>query len=341
VPIVTYSMLDREADICLDKAETSIFETSVLINTPLDTRLRIVTPLLGKANLYNILAAVATGIATGASLKTIVNGIEAVEVVPGRCESIDEGQDFAVVVDHARAPEAFSRLLDCMRDCKPARIITVFGCCGGEEKVMRSYMGEIAHYKSDIVILTNDNPRGESPEKIINDIVIGWPDDVLLRHSWFIYPWYQDVCRLPLWYTDQALWAQSEVRRYIIEDRYLAIRSAIYTAQKNDMVIVAGKGHEDYQEWIGSHVYSGHEDEVKKNPTILKQLVKGWFDDRVECRTALLKIPQLNALLPGLDRSVLPWMWPGLQRKHPLEEWDNEGLVTKVGAQPATIRQEA
>jgi len=174
-----------------------------------------------------------------------VFGIEAVGVVPGRCELIDEGQDFAVIVDNARTPDTLLKLLDVVRECKPSRIITVFGCSGDNETQKRAYLGEIAHFKSDIVIITNDNPRSELPEEIIKEIVAGWPDDILLRYNWFLYPWYQDVGRLPVWYNDQTLWAQSDLRRYVIEDRYLAIRCAIYTAQKDDVVVIAGKGNND------------------------------------------------------------------------------------------------
>merc|ERR1712224_672024 len=87
----------------------------------------------------------------------------------------------------------------------------------------------------------------------------------------------------------------------------------------------------DFQEWIGSHIYANEEEEIKNEKTILKRLIKGWFDDRLECRKALYQLPQLNALIPGLDRSVLPWMWPGVHRRHPLEEWDyDEAGITSI-----------
>merc|ERR1711939_988435 len=111
----------------------------------------------------------------------------------------------------------------------------------------------------------------------------------------------------------------SSVGRYIIEDRYLAIRIAVYSAQHNDLVLILGKGQHDFQEWIGGHVYSGHEKEIKDKKMILKHTIKGWFDDRLECRKALLHLPRLNGLMPDLNRSVIPWMWPGLHRRHPLE----------------------
>merc|ERR1712224_362180 len=97
--------------VSVEKAETSIFETSILIKTPLNTRLKIVSRLLGKNSIYNILAAVATGLAFGAPLKTIVNGIESVEIVPGCSELIDEGQKFAVIVDSSPIQKHFQTYL--------------------------------------------------------------------------------------------------------------------------------------------------------------------------------------------------------------------------------------
>eukprot|EP00747_Dinoflagellata_sp_TGD_P158674 gnl/TRDRNA2_/TRDRNA2_177833_c0_seq1.p1 gnl/TRDRNA2_/TRDRNA2_177833_c0~~gnl/TRDRNA2_/TRDRNA2_177833_c0_seq1.p1 ORF type:complete len:761 (-),score=-36.13 gnl/TRDRNA2_/TRDRNA2_177833_c0_seq1:261-2543(-) len=328
VPVATFSMTEKNADVFVEKAETSIFETSILINTPLNTRLKIVSRLIGKNNIYNILAAIAAGIALGAPLKTLINGVEAVEIVPGRCELIDEGQDFALIVDSAHRPETFSSILDTLRECKPSRLITVFGCCGDQEKSRRAYMGEIAHFKSDIVIVTTDHPRSERPDQIVSDIVAGWPDDVLLRYNWFSYPWYQDIGRIPHWCGDQALFAQSEVGRFIIEDRYLALRCAIFSAQRNDVVIIAGKGHNDYQDWSYHHIYGDSRHETKKKISDKTIIIKGWFDDRRESRDALYKLPQLNALTPGLDRSTIPWMWSGLRRRHPLEEWDDGGLAS-------------
>jgi hypothetical protein len=116
------------------------------------------------------------------------------------------------------------------------------------------------------------------------------------------------------------------MRRYIIEDRYLAIRGAIYMACKNDIVVVAGKGHKDYQEWTHYNLAENMNKNDSQN-NMKSSKVLGWFDDRVECRNALSKLPNLNEMFPGLDRNVLPWVWGGLNRRHPLEEWDAESSV--------------
>jgi UDP-N-acetylmuramyl-tripeptide synthetase len=126
VPVVTFALENKNADVHPLKFELSLFETQVLVNTPAGI-LEISSGLLGKHNVYNILAAVAVGIAVGAPLEDIVRGIEEVDAVPGRCELIDEEQAFGVIVDYARTPDALSRLLDSVRELQPRRIIT--GMC--------------------------------------------------------------------------------------------------------------------------------------------------------------------------------------------------------------------
>lgn len=123
VPVVTFAMENKKADVHPLKFELSLFETQVLVNTPHGI-LEISSGLLGRHNIYNILAAVAVGIAVGAPLEDIVRGIEEVDAVPGRCELIDEEQAFGVIVDYAHTPDALSRLLDSVRELAPRRIIT-------------------------------------------------------------------------------------------------------------------------------------------------------------------------------------------------------------------------
>lgn len=123
VPVVTFAMENTKADVHPLKFELSLFETQVLVNTPQGI-LEISSGLLGRHNIYNILAAVAVGIAVGAPLEDIVRGVEEVDAVPGRCELIDEEQAFGVIVDHANTPDGLSRLLDSIRELKPRRIIT-------------------------------------------------------------------------------------------------------------------------------------------------------------------------------------------------------------------------
>ncbi|KAL5981463.1 hypothetical protein ACLOJK_015525 [Asimina triloba] len=151
VPVVTFAMENNSADVYPLKFELSMFETMVLVNTP-NGILEISSGLLGRHNIYNILAAVAVGIAVGVPAEDIVRGIEEVDAVPGRCELIDEEQAFGVIVDYAHTPDALSRLLDSVRELGPRRIITVVGCAGESDRGKRPMMTKIATDKKDDLI---------------------------------------------------------------------------------------------------------------------------------------------------------------------------------------------
>lgn len=191
-------------------------------------------PLIGKFNIYNALAAVCVGLAEGLSMTDIVAWLAVAPQVPGRFELIQEGQDFAVVVDYAHTPDGLANLLAAAKALKPRRLITVFGCGGNRDNAKRPIMGRIAAQQSNVVILTSDNPRNEDPQDIIDMVEAG----------------------------------MREVdRNYLLEiDRAKAVQMAIRMAEPGDMVVLAGKGHEDYQ---------------------IIQGVKHHFDDREAAREAL------------------------------------------------------
>eukprot|EP00208_Stichococcus_sp_RCC1054_P003770 CAMPEP_0206139342 /NCGR_PEP_ID=MMETSP1473-20131121/5544_1 /ASSEMBLY_ACC=CAM_ASM_001109 /TAXON_ID=1461547 /ORGANISM="Stichococcus sp, Strain RCC1054" /LENGTH=890 /DNA_ID=CAMNT_0053533095 /DNA_START=451 /DNA_END=3123 /DNA_ORIENTATION=- len=303
VPVVTYGITNREADVRAEKYTLTAFQTNVIISTPLG-RLEIKSSLIGLHNLYNILAAVAVGVATGVNLKAIVLGIEAVDQVPGRTELIDEGQDFPVIVDCANNPKSLLRLLQRVRQTEPRRILTVFGAEGGHtSKEMRAQFGYILDAFSDYVFLTNNNPRTENAATIVQETVAGYRE-ALLKYDDFpgMQNWMIDINTItdpPSDHVtrDRRIATQGLWRRFVIHDRFNAIRVAIATAQERDVVIIAGKGNEDFQEY---HDENG-------------QIVRGWFDDRVEARNALSKLPELNQY--GLDRTELPWCFdPSMER---------------------------
>jgi UDP-N-acetylmuramyl tripeptide synthase len=151
-------------------------------------------------------------------MDAIAEGAAATDVVPGRFELVDVGQDFAIVVDYAHKPDALERLLVSARNLGPKRIITVFGCGGDRDRSKRPVMGRIAVERSDFVFVTSDNPRSEDPRAIIDDILEG------VRA---IDPF---------------------ARRHRVEvERAVAIREAVSIAESGDIVIIAGKGHETYQ----------------------------------------------------------------------------------------------
>ncbi|KAJ0967155.1 hypothetical protein J5N97_024072 [Dioscorea zingiberensis] len=272
VPLVTFAMENKNADVYPLKYELSLFETQVLVNTPQGI-LEISSGLLGRYNIYNILAAVAVGIAVGAPLEDIVRGIEEVDGVPGRCELIDEEQAFAVIVDYAHTPDALSRLLDACRELGPKRIITVFGCGGERDRGKRPLMTKIATDKSDVVILTSDNPRNEDPLDILDDMLsgVGWSmQDYLKYGENDYYP--------PL---------PNGHRLFLHDIRRVAVRAAVAMGEEGDIVVVAGKGHETYQ---------------------IEGDKKEFFDDREECREALHYVDELHQA--GIDTSEFPWRLP-------------------------------
>ena len=200
------------------------------VNLMIDSR------LVGMGNLFNILSTVAICRGLGIESEAIEQGINRLQGVPGRLELIDCGQPFTVIVDYAHTDVALENLLLIARGLHPRRVITVFGCGGNRDRTKRPLMGEIAAKMSDLVIVTSDNPRGEEPAAIIREIEKG------IRA------------------------VTSKYQRCI--DREEAITAAIRQAQPDDVVLVAGKGHESYQEFAD-------------------QIIP--FDDREVCRRLLKK----------------------------------------------------
>ncbi len=178
------------------------------------------SPLIGKVNVYNILAAAAAASARNCDRKAIENGIAALTRVPGRFERVDCGQHFSVVVDYAHTDDALRNLIALSREFvsranHPGKIITLFGCGGDRDRTKRPLMGEAAGRGSDFVVLTSDNPRSEDPRAIINDALVG---------------------------------LQRTGTKYKVEpDRRAAIAIAINEASSGDIVLLAGKGHEKVQ----------------------------------------------------------------------------------------------
>jgi len=178
-------------------------------------RFEINSRLIGKVNVYNILAACCVGMTFQLPPEIIARGIEACTGVPGRFERVDEGQPFAVVVDYSHTEDALRNAISVARTLNAKRVITLFGCGGDRDRAKRPLMGQAAGELSDLVVLTSDNPRSEEPLQIMNDALVG------LRRT--------------------------NTRTIVEPDRAVAIRKAIEEAHAGDVVILAGKGHETYQ----------------------------------------------------------------------------------------------
>jgi UDP-N-acetylmuramoyl-L-alanyl-D-glutamate--2,6-diaminopimelate ligase len=173
------------------------------------------SPLAGRINVYNILAACAVGLSYGLDPDIIARGVAACRAVPGRFERVDEGQPFLVVVDYAHTDDALRNAISVARSLEPKRVITLFGCGGDRDRTKRPIMGQVAAELSDFVVLTSDNPRSEDPIDIMNDALVG------IRRK--------------------------DTPHLVEPDRAAAIRRAIQEARSGDVVLLAGKGHETYQ----------------------------------------------------------------------------------------------
>uniref|UniRef100_A0A1D1ZZJ8 Mur ligase central domain-containing protein n=1 Tax=Auxenochlorella protothecoides TaxID=3075 RepID=A0A1D1ZZJ8_AUXPR len=307
------------ADVFAERTKHSIWESEVVVTTPAG-RLQVILPLLGAAHVGNALAAVAAGCALAIPLPAVVAGMEGVDVIPGRSEVIDEGQGFSVAVDAARSPAGVARALRHASALGARRLLVVLGGRGDATPEARAALGAAAHAGADVLFLTNDSPGRDWPDRIISHVVAGFPEAVRHRNLGAAYPWLQDPHRVPQWYQSFLTQYQSEVGRYVIEDRFSAIRVAIGMAKPKDLILVLGKGHEDFQEYWG-----GQE---------LGETVKGWFDDRVECRAALGRLPSLEKL-KDLDRSFLPWTRYPEEREGMLASILEEELKSKGTAEPA------
>jgi UDP-N-acetylmuramoyl-L-alanyl-D-glutamate--2,6-diaminopimelate ligase len=235
-------------DVALEAAEVALTGTRVRLRLP-SGPLTVELPLLGDFNLENLLVAAGCAVALGLSAETITRGAAGCAQVPGRIERVDPNQPGVptVLVDYAHTPDAVDKLLRTVRPLARGRLVTVFGCGGDRDRTKRAPMAEAVARWSDRVIVTSDNPRTEDPERILDDVVVG------LAGLQPVAP--------------EAL--DGAERGYArIADRHEAIALAVGLARAEDTVVIAGKGHEDYQ-------IVGRE----RLP----------FDDRVEARRALAR----------------------------------------------------
>jgi UDP-N-acetylmuramoyl-L-alanyl-D-glutamate--2,6-diaminopimelate ligase len=227
--IITTGMTDR-ADIQPAGAiQHGIRGLSFEVTTPSGT-VRVESPLVGRHNVHNILTAVGIGTALGFSAEAISRGIKNMKAVPGRMEKVDEGQSYGVVVDYAHTEDALDRLLEAVRELASSRIITVFGCGGDRDRTKRPKMGAAAIRGSDVVIVTSDNPRTEDPLSIIEEVEQGMTEGMRIPSP--------DAAPDPV---------GGRTPYSVIPDRQVAVATAIGMAKPGDVVVLAGKGHEDYQ----------------------------------------------------------------------------------------------
>lgn len=209
--VVTYG-IHNNADIMARDIELDVKQTKFRLVTP-EGNVVIRTNLLGKYNVYNILAASAVCFKEKISLEKIRQGVEYLRLVPGRLERVDCQQEYDIIIDYAHTQDALENVLTTLRAVTSGKIILVFGCGGNRDRTKRPAMGQVAGRLADYCVVTSDNPRNEEPRAIIDEIVKGFEGD-----------------------------------NFTVEvDREQAIIKALNIADEGDVVLIAGKGHEDYQ----------------------------------------------------------------------------------------------
>lgn len=249
-PVLSYAM-QGEADVTVAQVDFSVHGISCRLRTPRG-ELSLTSDLLGRFNLYNIMAAVTAGLSLGLSDQAIRAGIEGHKKVPGRVERVENDKGITVLVDYAHTGDALENVLSTVSELKTNRIITLFGCGGDRDKGKRPVMGEIAARYSDLAIVTSDNPRTEEPFAIMADVRAGITPLGLKEYR-----------------PEELAAGFAEKGFAAIESRHDAIEIAIAAARPGDIVLLAGKGHEDYQ-IVGTRKFH--------------------FDDREEAARALAQI---------------------------------------------------
>lgn len=207
----------RHAEIMAEHVVLTDRGSEFILKTPWGSQ-PVRSPLLGQHNIYNMLSAVGAALHQNVPLDIVVNGLQAIKCVPGRYERIDMGQDFAVAVDYAHTDDALQNILNAARAFIHNNIILVFGCGGDRDRGKRREMGRVALEGGDYSVITSDNPRSEEPLSIIEDIRRGIPHHAIEGEHYVLIP-----------------------------NRKEAIEHAINKAKTGDIVLIAGKGHEDYQ----------------------------------------------------------------------------------------------
>ncbi|HUY91265.1 MAG TPA: UDP-N-acetylmuramoyl-L-alanyl-D-glutamate--2,6-diaminopimelate ligase [Pirellulales bacterium] len=233
--------IENAAEVAGQPLEQFASEQTFLLSVENET-VPVRTPLIGRHNIYNCLSAAAVGLAYGIDLATIVRGLESIRNIPGRLERLECGQPFSVFVDYAHTPDALTACLDSLRKVTSGRLICVFGAGGDRDALKRPLMGRAVEAGADLAVLTNDNPRSEPPQRILGQILDGFRR------------------------TSEA---------WVIADRGQAIRWALSQARVGDCVLIAGKGHEQFQ-IIGNEQFE--------------------FDDRQVARQWLYESPAIDEL---------------------------------------------
>lgn len=209
--VITYGIKNK-AEVAAKNIKFNCYQTEFMVTSP-QGEMKLESHLIGRHNVYNILAAVAWALEEGMAMEVVKSAIEKFSFVPGRLERINFNSNFSVFLDYAHTEDALKNVIKTLRQLTNKRVIVVFGCGGERDKTKRPKMGRVVSQLSDYAIITSDNPRSEDPQAIIEDIKKG-----ITKNNYCV-----------------------------IQDRFAAIRKSLSLAKAGDIVLVAGKGHEDCQ----------------------------------------------------------------------------------------------
>ena len=226
VRVITYSVSDPSADVFVERADFSAGQVTGLLRTPWGTG-EFVSPLPGDFNLANLAAAVSAVTLAGESFDSVLETASQLRSVPGRMQSLPNALGIQVIVDYAHTPDALEQVLKALKPHVEGALVAVFGCGGDRDREKRQVMGRVACAIADKVLVTSDNPRGEDPDAILADIESGCSGDYSLE-----------------------------------VDRASAIERAVNEASPGDCVVIAGKGHEDYQIVEGDYLHFSDEEQA-------------------------------------------------------------------------------
>jgi len=226
--IMTYG-IKQKSDVMAENIKMDMTHTEFYVKTNKE-KFRVKTHLIGLHNIYNILAAISVGLTEGIDIAIIQKGIETLRSIPGRLQRIECHQEYRIFIDYAHTEDGLKNVLQSLKDVTEEKLIVVFGCGGDRDKTKREKMGEVASLLADYVIVTSDNPRNEDPQSIIDSICKGCKRDVFAA----------------------------------IIEREEAVKHALKVAQKGDVVLIAGKGHEDYQIFKNQKIHFSDQEIVEK-----------------------------------------------------------------------------
>jgi UDP-N-acetylmuramoyl-L-alanyl-D-glutamate--2,6-diaminopimelate ligase len=245
LPCVLTCGRSDDADIYPENVEVSLTGIRANVSTPLGT-VAVDSPLLGEFNVENLLCTIGAAVALNLPPQVISAGIAAAKGVPGRLEQVANDRGAVILVDYAHTGDALRRVLEAMQKLAPQRILTLFGCGGDRDRSKRPIMAEVAARGSDIAIATSDNPRTEDPRQILDDVRVGC-ERVHERE----------------WSRADAL-AGTGRGYVVIEERREALEFAVSLLQPGDLLLVAGKGHEDYQILASGRIHFDDREELRK-----------------------------------------------------------------------------